>query len=181
MSGFKRSLAGLCAALGLQAAGAADLAAGAPAPAFTLPDQHGRSTALADYRGRWVVVYFYPKDDTPGCTTQACSFRDNLAVLTRLNAQVLGVSLDDSQSHARFAEKYKLPFPLLADTDGHVARLYGSLWSLGPIRYARRHSFLIDPEGRVAKIYRNVNPAENAGQLQNDLRGLQAARQPPNP
>jgi thioredoxin-dependent peroxiredoxin len=170
-----RGLAGLLALLGAPAASAAELIVGMVAPPFTLSDQANHPHTLAGYRGRWVVLYFYPKDDTPGCTTEACNFRDDISALTALGAQVLGVSMDDSKSHARFAEKFHLPFPLLADTEGDVARAYGALWSVGPLRIARRHSFIIDPQGRVARIYREVKPASHSRELQDDLKTLQHA------
>ena len=170
---LKRGGAGLLALLGLHNVQAAELAIGSAAPKFTLPDQESKTHTLAEYRGRWVVLYFYPKDDTPGCTTEACNFRDDLPALRALNVQILGISLDDTKSHALFAEKYRLPFPLLADTEGDVARAYGSLWSIGPLRIAKRYTFVIDPEGRVAKIYRNVKPADHSRELQHDLKELQ--------
>ena len=172
---LKRGGAGLLALLGLHGVQADELAVGAQAPRFTLKDQESRAHALAAYRGRWVVLYFYPKDDTPGCTTEACNFRDDLPALRALHVQILGISLDDSQSHARFAQKFRLPFPLLADTEGAVARAYGSLWSIGPLRLARRHTFVIDPEGRIARIYRNVKPAGHSRELQQDLKELRKA------
>lgn len=155
---------------------AADLAPGASAPAFELVDQNGRVQRLEDYRGRWVVLYFYPKNDTPGCTTEACAFRDDILELQALGAKLLGVSLDDAASHARFAEKYGLPFPLLADVGGTVAQAYGSLFSLGPLRFAKRHTFIVDPEGRLARIYRDVDPALHSDQVIADLRALQSPR-----
>ena len=170
---FKYRIAGLLALFGIQAAQATELTIGTSAPAFALKDQANQTRALADYRGRWVVLYFYPKDDTPGCTTEACNFRDDLGTLRALNVQVLGVSMDDSQSHARFAEKYRLPFPLLADTEGVATRAYGALWSLGPVKFAKRHSFIIDPAGRIAKIYRDVKPESHSRELQQDLKALQ--------
>lgn len=170
---LKRASAGLLALLGLHTVQADELVIGGPAPKFTLLDQESKSHALAEYRGRWVVLYFYPKDDTPGCTTEACNFRDDLPVLRALNVQILGISLDDTKSHARFAEKYKLPFPLLADVDGNVARVYGALWSIGPLRIANRYTFVIDPEGRIARIYRNVKPATHSRELQQDVKELQ--------
>jgi peroxiredoxin Q/BCP len=170
---LKRGGAGLLAILGLQSVQADELAVGSPAPKFTLLDQKSKTHALADYRGRWVVLYFYPKDDTPGCTTEACNFRDDLPALRALNVQILGISLDDTKSHAQFAEKYSLPFPLLADTKGDVTHAYGSLWSIGPLRIAKRYTFVIDPEGRVAKIYRNVKPATHSRELQQDVKELQ--------
>jgi peroxiredoxin Q/BCP len=168
-----RGLAGLLALLGLSAAQAAELAVGHEAPGFRLPDQSGAAHALADYRGRWVILYFYPKDDTPGCTTEACNFRDAITAITALNTQVLGVSVDDTASHAQFAQKHRLPFPLLADRDGQVARAYGALWSLGPVQFARRHSFIIDPDGKIAKIYRAVDAERHSREVQDDLKALQ--------
>jgi len=173
-----RGLAGLLALLGLHAAQAAELAVGGMAPGFNLNDQGNKPHALADYRGRWLVLYFYPKDDTPGCTTEACNFRDAITAIRALDTRVLGVSLDDSASHARFAEKYRLPFPLLADTSGAVSRAYGALWSLGPVKFSRRHSFIVDPDGRIARIYRNVNPERHSREIQQDLKTLQQAARP---
>ena len=169
----KRASTGLLALLGLHSVQADELAAGSLAPKFTLLDQESKTHTLADYRGRWVVLYFYPKDDTPGCTTEACNFRDDLPAMRALNVQILGISIDDTKSHARFAEKYSLPFPLLADTEGDVARAYGSLWSIGPMRIAKRYTFVIDPDGRIARIYRNVKPASHSRELQHDLKELQ--------
>jgi peroxiredoxin Q/BCP len=154
---------------------AGELQAGSAAPSFELSDQYGKDHDLAQYRGRWVVVYFYPKNDTPGCTTEACAFRDDILVLRDLGVQLFGVSLDDSESHARFAEKHGLPFPLLSDADGQVARAYGALFALGPLRFAKRHSFIIDPQGRIAKVYRKVDPERHSDQIIADLRALQGA------
>lgn len=153
------------------------LALDSPAPEFELPDQNDHIHMLEDYRGQWVVLYFYPKNDTPGCTTEACAFRDEYKVITALNTQVLGVSIDDQQSHAAFAEKYSLPFPLLADTDGLVARTYGALVALGPIKFAKRHTVIIGPEGTVKKIYRNVNASLHSQQVIADLKALRAAQE----
>jgi peroxiredoxin Q/BCP len=165
-------LVAICAGVALGAQ-AAELAPGQPAPAFALTDQHGTLQRLSDYRGQWLVVYFYPKDDTPGCTKEACKFRDNLQDITALGAQVLGVSVDNADSHKRFAEKYSLPFPLLSDSDGTVAKTYGALWSLGPMKFAKRHSFIIDPTGRIAKIYRDVQPERHSQEIIDDLKALQ--------
>ena len=172
----RRLLAGLLATLGLQAVQAETLRDGDPAPGFVLNDQAGQARQLADYHGKWVVLFFYPKDDTPGCTTEACNFRDDISALTALGAQVVGISTDDGASHARFAEKYHLPFPLLADTDGSVARAYGALTSFGPIKFAKRHSFIIRPDGRLATIYRDVRPSTHSREIQQELKALQAAR-----
>jgi peroxiredoxin Q/BCP len=157
------------------AVNAAELAEGTAAPDFQLVDQAGKPHALKDYRDHWLVLYFYPKDDTPGCTTEACSFRDDYLEIKALKAMVVGISLDDSASHEAFAEKYSLPFPLLADPGGDTAKAYGSLWKLGPIRFARRHSFIIDPQGVIRKIYRDVDPDSHSRQIIDDLKRLQAS------
>lgn len=170
---LKRGSAGLLTWLGLHGAQAGEINVGDPAPKFALLDQESKGHTLANYRGRWVVLYFYPKDDTPGCTTEACNFRDDLPALRALNVQILGISVDDSKSHARFAQKYQIPFPLLVDKEGDVARLYGSLWSIGPLRIAKRYTFVIDPDGRIAKIYRNVKPVSHSRELQQDIKELQ--------
>ncbi len=151
---------------------AGGLKVGDPAPEFTLPDQDGEQRSLSDYRGGWLVLYFYPKDDTPGCTTEACRFRDDIYALRGLGVSVLGISLDDAKSHKAFAQKYHLPFPLLSDHKGRVARKYGSLFRLGPLRFARRHTFIIDPQGRIAKIYRDVKPKGHSDQVIADLQAL---------
>ena len=154
-------------------AGAETLSTGQPAPDFSLPDASGTPRALADFRGEWLLLYFYPKNDTPGCTKQACTFRDGYQELRARGVQVVGVSLDDGASHQAFAAKHKLPFPLLSDAGGKVAARYDSLWSLGPVRFARRHSFLIDPQGRLARIYRKVDVDTHFRQVLDDLDALQ--------
>lgn len=162
---------------GAHAAGS--LADGQTAPNFKLQDQNGTWHTLEQYRGHWVVLYFYPKDETPGCTTEACTFRDDILKFQALGVQVLGVSLDDVDSHAAFAAKYHLPFPLLADSDRKVAGSYGVLSSfLGLWHYARRETFLVDPEGRIARHYRGVDPKANAGQVLADLAGLMHPARP---
>lgn len=142
---------------------------GQPAPSFNLPDSKGTPHQLSDYADKWVVLYFYPKDDTPGCTKEACSFRDDLAKLDKLGAQVIGVSVDDTDSHAKFAEKYHLPFPLLADKDGKVADSYGALTNLFVLKLAKRYTFLIDPKGNIAKAYLNVDTSRHSQQIIDDL------------
>ena len=144
------------------------------APDFKLPDQQNQNVQLSGLRGQWVVLYFYPKDQTPGCTKEACSFRDNISGITAKNAIVLGVSVDDSESHSAFAEKNDLPFKLLSDTDGKVAEQYGALRNLWVTKIAKRHSFIIDPEGKIAKIYRKVSPASHVGEIVTDLGELQS-------
>jgi peroxiredoxin Q/BCP len=122
-----------------------------------------------------VVLYFYPKDDTPGCTTEACNFRDDLQQLTLLDAQVVGISVDTSASHKAFAEKYHLPFPLLADVKGEVAQRYGAISDWRVFKFAKRYTFLIDPQGRIAKTYLSVDAARHSTQIIGDLKQLQAA------
>ncbi|HSB49440.1 MAG TPA: peroxiredoxin [Burkholderiales bacterium] len=146
--------------------------AGEPAPDFSLPDQDGRTRSLAEFRGKWLTLYFYPRDDTPGCTRQACAFRDDWSKLAALGAQVVGVSVDDIESHLDFAKEYKLPFPLLADKGGAVAARYGSLRDLGLIKFARRNTFLIDPQGRVARVYLGADAAGNSREVVEDLERL---------
>jgi peroxiredoxin Q/BCP len=145
---------------------------GALAPNFSLPDQHGKVRTVGDFRGKWLVLYFYPKDDTPGCTEEACTFRDDLHKLTALGAEVVGVSVDDTLSHQDFAKKYNLPFPLLADDKGVVAASYGSLRDFGLLKFARRNTFLIDPQGKVAKVYLSVSTSRNSQEVIDDLKKL---------
>ena len=151
----------------------AEIKTGDPAPGFELVDQYQKIHKLSDYQSKWVVLYFYPKDDTPGCTTEACHFRDDIIKIRTLNAEVLGISVDDTESHKKFAEKHGLPFPLLADNDASVAKSYGALFSLGPIKFAKRHSFIIDPEGKIARIYRDVKPSEHSNEIIRDIEVLQ--------
>ena len=152
------------------------LEVGDKAPDITLPDQVGEVHNLSDYEGKWVLLYFYPKDDTPGCTKEACLLRDNYDSFKKIKAVVLGVSVDSVKSHKKFADKYDLPFTLLADADKEVVNAYG-VW--GEKRFmgrtymgTRRWSFLIDPDGRIAKIYEDVKPAEHAEQVLVDLKEL---------
>ncbi len=165
-------LAGLAMAA---ASVAAVPAVGGMAPDFKLQDQNGKWHQLADYRGQWVALYFYPKDDTPGCTTQACSFRDNIFAFKNEGAVILGVSVDDVESHKAFAEKHGLPFALLADSEKSVAREYGVLKKYaGIMEIARRDTFLIDPEGRIARHYESVDPEENSKIVLRDIKALKA-------
>lgn len=150
---------------------------GAKAPAISLPDQDGKQQKLSDYLGQWVLVYFYPKDDTSGCTTEACGLRDNFPKLGKLKAKIFGISTDSVESHKKFATKYKLPFTLLADTEKEVVNKYG-VWAEKSM-YGRkyfgtlRNSFLIDPKGKIAKIYEKVKPAVHADEVLADLKELQ--------
>ncbi|MDE2342494.1 MAG: peroxiredoxin [Betaproteobacteria bacterium] len=149
---------------------------GQPAPPFSVEDQNGKVQHLSDYQGHWLVLYFYPKDETPGCTTEACAYRDDIQKIHKLGAAVVGVSIDDASSHAEFAQHHHLPFPLLADKDGTVARLYGSERSLLGLKIARRNTFIINPQGRIAKVYESVDAASNPGEVIADLTALESAR-----
>ena len=148
---------------------------GQKAPDFRLQDQNGKWHTPADHQGHWVVLYFYPKDFTPGCTTEVCAFRDDVAKLRQQGADVLGVSLDDVKSHAEFAAKYHVPFPLLSDADSKTAQAYGVLASKMGFKYARRTTFLIDPQGKIAKVYQDVDPEKNSSQVLADLATLKAS------
>lgn len=148
---------------------------GKAAPAFTLKDQSGETHKLADYRGRWVVLYFYPKDNTPGCTTQACGFRDRYETWQQLGAEVFGVSPDDGKSHGRFAEKYGLPFPLLVDPENKMATKYG-VWqqkSMFGKKYMGivRTTYLIGPDGKVARRWDKVKVNGHVEEVAEVLRG----------
>jgi len=145
---------------------------GDDAPNFSLPDNQGRQVNLNDFKGKWVVLYFYPKDDTPGCTTEACHFRDDFKLLENLGAQVVGMSIDDSFSHKKFAEKYNLPFPLLSDASGEVASLYGALNNFLVVKLAKRYTYLINPQGKIAKIYLSVDTSKHSQEIIEDLKKL---------
>lgn len=159
--------------LGSTASNAEQVASGDAAPDFELGDQDGQLHSIEDYRGKWVALYFYPKDDTPGCTTEACEFRDNIFAFKNLNCQILGVSLDDAESHKEFSEKHGLPFPLLADTEGTTADAYGVKTKRVGIAYAKRQTFLIDTEGNIARHYADVDPETHSAELLADLEMLQ--------
>lgn len=164
MPTFVRDLArafGLAALLALALPALADgPGVGSPAPNFRLQDQDGAWHTLEQYRGKWVVLYFYPKDNTPGCTKQACSFRDNSSKFAALNTQVLGVSTDSVESHVKFAEKFSLSFPLLSDPDHAVAEKYG-VWK-EKMNYGKKYmglvrtTFIIDEAGKIAKVFNSV-------------------------
>ncbi|QKZ14794.1 thioredoxin-dependent thiol peroxidase [Spirosoma sp. KUDC1026] len=145
------------------------LAVGDPAPNFTSTDQNGQPISLSDFRGKKVVLYFYPKDDTPGCTAQACSLRDNYEALQSAGYEVLGVSTDSAASHQKFVGKYSLPFPLLADTDQQLVEAYG-VWQEKSM-YGRkfmgivRTTFVIDENGIIAEIITKVDTKQHAAQL----------------
>ena len=172
--GVLATLATLIMTFGSRGVLAEPLKVGEAAPDFNLPDQNGKNHKLSDYHGKWLALYFYVKDDTPGCTKQACKFRDDFHQLRDLGAEVVGVSVDDSASHADFAKKYDLPFPLLADSKGETAKRYDSIWSL--IGLAKRNTYLIDPEGRIAKIYLSASPSRNSVEIVEDLKRMKDSR-----
>lgn len=149
---------------------------GSLAPDFALQDQDGQIHRLVDHAGRWLVLYFYPRDDTPLCTREACRFRDSLEVLGELDTAVIGVSLDSPRAHADFSRKHGLPFPLLSDPDGRTAAAYDSLLDLRLVRVARRRTFIIAPDGRIAARFDRVDPARHADEVVATLRMLQRAR-----
>lgn len=149
---------------------------GDEAPGFRLRDQDGNWVSLDQFRGRWVALYFYPKADTPGCTTEACEFRDNIFAFEEIGATILGVSLDDVKDQKAFAEKYSLPFPLLSDAKGETAGAYGVLNNIMGMKLAKRQSFLIGPDGRIAKHYDKVDPKSHSREVLADLKTLMAAR-----
>lgn len=165
----------LIIACGQSGIAAASAVLGQPAPEFELSDQDGQLHSLEDYRDSWVVLYFYPKDATPGCTTEACEFRDNIFAFQALNAQILGISLDDIDSHKAFAEEYGLPFPLLADTDGAAVDAYGVRTKFAGMSVAKRQTFIIDPNGTLAKHYEEVDPDTHSTEVLADLENLVAA------
>lgn len=145
---------------------------GSMAPEFALVDQNGREVTLESLRSKWVVLYFYPKNDTPGCTEEACNFRDDIAQLMALGAQVVGVSIAETASNAEFAKKYHLPFSLLADHDGGVAKMYGAYADWMVVRFAKRYTFLIDPQGKIAKTYLKVETSKHSAEIIADLKQM---------
>src|ERR1700693_2371797 len=150
---------------------------GMTAPAFRLQDQAGAWHNSSDYRGKWLLLHFFPKGDTPRGPTHACEFRDNLCAFNKLDAVVVGVSVDDVASHKQFAEEHSLPFTLLADSTKETAKAYRVLHSVrGLMEIASRETFIIDPEGRIAKHYRAVDPKGHSQAVLQDLRALQQAK-----
>src|SRR4051812_5325809 len=146
---------------------------GSDAPQFTLPSQDGNPVTLKDFHGKWVVLYFYPKDQTPGCSREAHNFQVDQPKYSQRNAVVLGVSLDSVDSHKKFCTKEGVNFKLLADTDHHVTDSYGSLTNLGLVKFAARHTFLIDPDGKIAKVYTSVDPTKHSAEVLAELEQLQ--------
>lgn len=151
-----------------------------PAPSFTLPDQDGKIHSLGDQRGHWVLLYFYPKDDTPGCTTESCGFRDQCTELKKHGVTVFGVSKDSVESHKKFSGKFAIPFPLLSDPQKSMIEAYGA-WGekkfLGKTYDGiLRISYLIDPEGKIAKVYEKVKPEEHPAEVVRDIAALQSGQ-----
>ncbi len=146
---------------------------GSAAPEFTLTSQEGTPVSLKDFRGKWVVLYFYPKDFTSGCTVEAHNFQRDLSQYQQKNAVILGVSVDSADSHKQFCAKEGLNFKLLADTDYKVSTAYNSLTNLGVAKYAARHTFIISPEGKIVKVYTDVKPNEHSAEVLSALAELQ--------
>ncbi len=145
-----------------------NLQPGEPAPEFAAPITSGETVSLSNYRGKKVILYFYPKDDTPGCTVEACGLRDNYQKIRELGAEVLGVSVDDVESHRRFAEKFSIPFPLVADAEAKITQSYGvynEKW-----KQARRVTFLIDEQGTITRIFDPVKPDIHTKELLDALK-----------
>ncbi len=156
------------------------LKVGRVAPAFSLTDQNGTKHTLKEHKGKWVLLYFYPKDNTPGCTKQACAIRDEFPAFKKLKCVVFGISTDSEKSHKKFEEKFTLPFTLLADTEKKMVEAYG-VWALKKFMGREflgtvRTSFLINPEGKIAKVYENVKPEAHAEEVLADLKALQKAQ-----
>lgn len=153
------------------------LETGSMAPEFTLPDQYSQEHSLSDYRGKWIILYFYPKDMTPGCTTEACNFRDEFPSFEKLDAVILGISKDSISRHQKFSDKYELPFTLLSDESGAVCESYG-IWQEKSL-YGRkfmgivRSTFIIDPDGKIFHVFPKVQVKEHAAELLNILKEAQ--------
>jgi thioredoxin-dependent peroxiredoxin len=158
------------------AADTAPPAAGDPAPAFSLPNQEGAQVSLEQFKGKWVVLYFYPKDFTSGCTIEAHNFQRDLDKYTQKNAVILGVSVDNVDSHKSFCTKEGLNFKLLADSDHTVVQQYGSIMTYNGMALAARNTFLIDPTGVIRKVYLKVSPQGHSDEVLADLQKLQSAK-----
>jgi peroxiredoxin Q/BCP len=139
---------------------------------FNLADQNGKMHKLSDYSGKWLVLYFYPKDFTPGCTKQACTYRDFISEIRAKGAEVVGVSRDSVESHRKFYQEHHLNFDILSDEKGETIKKYGVFKGVGPVGLAKRTTFLIDPEGEIKKVYENVDPSKDATNILNDLKSI---------
>jgi peroxiredoxin Q/BCP len=166
----------LVAAVGFRIANASDNApaVGTAAPAFTLPSQTGAPVSLSDFKGKWVVLYFYPKDFSSGCTIEAHNFQRDQAQYDKLNTAIVGVSVDSADSHQKFCTQEGLNFKLLADTDHKVSEQYGSIMNLGVKKLSSRHTFIINPDGVIVKEYLDVKAGEHSTEVLKDLATLQA-------
>lgn len=142
-------------------------------PEFELKNQASDLKTEKDYQGSWLVLYFYPKDDTSGCTTEAKNFRDSLDKYTELNAKIVGVSLDDAESHKKFSHKYQLPFDILADTEQTLAKHFNVVGGFGPVKYAKRETFIIDPDGNIVFHFKKVEPEKHAQDVLGKLKKIQ--------
>jgi len=170
---FLAAVVGLVGSSLLFAAGALDQpSVGKPAPEFSLTSGDGSQVSLKDYKGKWVVLYFYPKDFTSGCTLEAHNFQRDLAKFQDAGAVILGVSVDSAQSHKDFCAKEGLNFKLLADPDGKVSTEYGSIMEYQGAKMAARNTFLINPKGEIAKVYTGVKPAAHSEEVFKDLSEL---------
>lgn len=168
------ALAALLATPTIRAFAADPIAAGSTAPNFTLPSQEDKQVSLSDYKGKWVVLYFYPKDQTQGCTIEAHNFQRDQAKYDGANAVVLGVSLDTVDSHKAFCTKDNLTFKLLADPDHKAIDAYGvPVVSMGPVHYAKRQTFLISPEGKIVKVWPDVQVAGHSDEVLEEIAALQ--------
>ncbi|MFM7450774.1 MAG: peroxiredoxin [Leptolyngbyaceae cyanobacterium] len=145
------------------------LSIGDTAPAFTVKDTNGNTVSLANYAGKTVVLYFYPKDDTPGCTKEACGFRDNYSQYLDQGITVFGVSMDDEASHQQFTDKFNLPFPLLADTNGVITKAYDVEGDMNGIKYAKRVTYVINSDGKIQQVYTSVNTETHANDILADV------------
>jgi peroxiredoxin Q/BCP len=159
------SLATLILGLVLPVMAADPPQAGQSAPDFTLPSQDGSKISLHDFKGKWVVLYFYPKDGTPGCTVEAHNFQRDLPQYEKKNAVIVGVSVDSAGSHQEFCAKQGLTFKLLADTEKNVSKQYGSVMSLIGYKLSARNTFLVDPQGKIAKVWTGVNPSSHSTEV----------------
>ncbi len=145
------------------------LSVGDTAPSFTVKDTNGNTVSLSDYAGKTVVLYFYPKDDTPGCTKEACSFRDNYDQYLSKGITVFGVSMDNESSHQAFTQKFNLPFPLLADIDGAITTAYDVAGDMNGIRYAKRVTYVIGGDGKISQVYESVKTDTHATDILGDI------------
>jgi len=149
---------------------------GEPAPSFELTDQYGKLHSLEKFQGKWLVVFFYPRADTPGCTTEACNFRDNIYAIRGAGAEVVGISVDSVAEQKKFSDKYQLPFTLLSDSEGATCDAYGVLRSFAGTEVANRESFLINPEGVIVKHYQRVDPDSHTQEVIADLERFNTGR-----